>query len=1165
MAPIDRRLLRSSRAARTHVALAVALGALGAVLVIAQASLLAHVIDRAFLHGAGLADVRGSLAALAAVAIARALVAGGFEASGRLGAVRVMSELRARLARHLLVERPERRGARTGELAAAAVQGVDALEAWFSGYLPQLVLATIVPLTILGWLAPIDLGATAILAVTLPLIPLFMILIGLRARARTDARWRALSLLSGHFLDVVRGLPTLRAHRRERAQARTIAAVGDRYRRETMGALRIAFLSALVLELLAMLGTAMVAAAVGVQLAGGHLQLEAGLTVLLLAPELYLPLRQVGAQFHASADGMAAAGHLFDVLGEPAAVAAPAAPVPAPDPGRAPLRLEAVRFRYPEREGEVLRGIDLELAPGEVTALVGPSGAGKSTLAALLLRLADPTSGRVSCGGVDLGSVTPEHWRRRVAWVPQRARLFAGTVADNIRLGEPEAPLERVRDAARRAGVLEEIAALPDGFATRVGDGGRGLSAGQAQRIAVARAFLRDAPLVVLDEPTAHLDAEAAATVGAALERLERGRTTLLIVHRPALAARADRIVTLRGGMVAGDERGARRAAPATTSAVALRSPGPAATAPGLPAPAEPADARLASLGPLVRAARLAGGQRRLLAGSIALAAGAIVAAVALLAISGYLISRAAQRPEILTLTVAIVSVRALSIARAGLRYGERIASHDLAFRVLAQLRVRFFEALAPLVPGDLAGLRRGDLLSRFVGDVDALQHLYLRALAPPVVAAVTVVAAAAAGALMLPAAALALGVALLAGAIVVPVASSAAARAAGRRQAAARARLTTELVEAIEGAAELSLAGREHDRVARVCAADARLAGLARRDTAAAALATSLGALLSAGTATAVLAVGVAGVRAGAMPGVLLAGLTFLALASFEGLAPLPAAARHLRECAQAAVRLEAVTSTEPAVRDPSAPRPLPAGALAVEGVRARYAPAGPWVLDGVGLTVAPGRRVALVGSSGAGKTTLGELLVRFRDPEEGRVTIGDLDVRDASQDDVRRAVVLAAQDAHLFTTTIRENVLLARREASDEEVLDALARAGLAAWTSSLPEGLDTLVGEDGELVSGGQRQRIALARALLADSRFLVLDEPAAHLDAEAARTFLRDVAAAAGDRGLLVITHTFDGLEDYDEICVLDRGRIVERGRPDALLAADGRFAALAAAA
>ena len=545
-----RRLVASGRGARIHLAATVGLGAATTALLIAQATLLARVVARVFLEGAGLSDVRGELAWLAAVAVGRGLASAGFEATGRIGAARVMSGLRRRLVEKLLLERPGGLAEeQSGELAAVAVQGVDALEAYFARYLPQLVLAVLAPVAILAWALPRDWEAAAIMAVTLPLIPLFMVLVGGLAERRTRARWHTLSVLGARFLDTVGGLETLRAFGRAGAQEDAIAASSERYRRETMGTLRVAFLSAFVLELLAMLGTALVAVTVGVQLANGDLGLEAGLTVLLLAPELYAPLRQLGAHFHASADGLAAAERILAVLDLPAGVAVPARPRPAPDPRQAAVALEGVRFAHPGRE-PVLEDAWLALEPGETVALVGASGAGKTTLLSLLLRLADPGSGRIACGGVDLREVDPRAWRRQIAWVPQRPTLFAATVADNVRLADPGASDARVREAVRRAGALEVVEMLPGGIDARVGEGGRRLSAGQARRIALARAFLSDAPLVVLDEPTAHLDAESAALVDEALVRLLAGRTALLAVHRPALARRTDRVVELRDGRV---------------------------------------------------------------------------------------------------------------------------------------------------------------------------------------------------------------------------------------------------------------------------------------------------------------------------------------------------------------------------------------------------------------------------------------------------------------------------------------------------------------------------------------------------------------------------------------------------------------------------------------
>jgi thiol reductant ABC exporter CydD subunit len=543
---LDPRLVHRGRAVRTMLAADAALGVVAALLVLAQAVLLARVAARSF-GGASLEDVAAPLGLLVAVIVARAAAAWGFEVVGRRAAGGALSQLRLDLVQRRLRENPAALdGAESGEVATAAVGGVDALEGAFARYLPQVVLAVVVPLAVLAlvfWIDPLSAG---IMLLTLPLVPVFMWLVGRYTERRARERWQALALLSGHFLDVVRGLPTLRAFNRGEAQAARIAEVSDRYRRTTMETLRAAFLSGAVLELAATLGVALVAVTVGVRLVEGGIGFETALTVLVLAPELYAPLRNLAAQFHASADGLAVAERLLDLVDAPPAVSS--GRVVAPSPREAPIRLEGVSYAYPARAGDVLDSVTLELALGETVALVGPSGGGKTTLASLILLLAEPTLGRVTAGGVDLATCDAAAWRAQIAWVPQQPTLFRGTVAANIRLGAADATDERVHEAARLAGVDGFVEELPDGYATVVGDGGRPLSAGQRRRIALARAFLRDAPLVVLDEPTADLDPASAETVGAALARLREGRTVLLVAHRPELARLADRVVRLENG-----------------------------------------------------------------------------------------------------------------------------------------------------------------------------------------------------------------------------------------------------------------------------------------------------------------------------------------------------------------------------------------------------------------------------------------------------------------------------------------------------------------------------------------------------------------------------------------------------------------------------------------
>jgi ATP-binding cassette, subfamily C, bacterial CydD len=556
--PFDRRLLGRLPAARWALGADLAAGLAGTLLLLAQATLLAGV-----LAGAAASRLRevptAQVVALLVIVLARAGLAHVVEVSGRRAATRVLSTLRAELVRRRL--RPGAAEPRGGSaaLAAGAVQGVDGLETYFARYLPQVVLAVTVPPAVLVCSAVVDLESALIMLVTLPVIPVFMALIGRSAGARSRENWRALVGLEAHFLDVVRGLPTLRAFNRGTAQLDRIREVTDRYRRTTMSTLRLSFLSGVVLDLAATLSTALVAVNLGIRLVDGSLGLRPALTVLLLVPELYAPIRMVGTLYHASADGLAGVEGILDTLDPAADRAAPAGAHPAggpganrsrpvPDPAAEPIALRSLTVRYPGREASALDGLDLDILPGELVAVMGSSGSGKTTLGRVLLGLELPSDGAVLVGGRPLAAVDPDRWRHRVAWAPQHPSLLPGTVAGNIALGRPDAGAAAVERAARLAGAHEFIEELPGRYDTVVGAGGRGLSSGQRQRLGLARALLRGGGLLVLDEPTVHLDDAAARQVAAAIAALRDGRTIVLITHDPAMAAPADRQVRLERG-----------------------------------------------------------------------------------------------------------------------------------------------------------------------------------------------------------------------------------------------------------------------------------------------------------------------------------------------------------------------------------------------------------------------------------------------------------------------------------------------------------------------------------------------------------------------------------------------------------------------------------------
>jgi thiol reductant ABC exporter CydC subunit len=536
---------------------------------------------------------------------------------------------------------------------------------------------------------------------------------------------------------------------------------------------------------------------------------------------------------------------------------------------------------------------------------------------------------------------------------------------------------------------------------------------------------------------------------------------------------------------------------------------------------------------------RLVAVPRRRVAGAAALGALTVLFGVGLMAVSGYLISRAAEQPPILSLMVAVAAVQAFGLARPIARYLERLASHDLALGSLGRLRTRFYERIEPLAPAELETYRDGDLLARMVGDVDAQQNLYLRGLLPPVVALLAGAVAAGAAAGFVPAAGAVLGAGLLAGGIAVPALSGFLGARAGKRQAAARGELSAELVELLGAAPELVAFGAGPAAVDRLRAADGALVRLARRD----ALATGAGdgacLLVSGVTVAGVLAVAVGAARDGRLDPVLIAALALLALAAFEAVTPLASATRELSATLAAGRRLLEITVREPAVREPARPAPAPRWpfTVALEGVCARYPGQPRRVLERRSLRLEPGERVALVGPSGAGKTTVVNLLLRFLDPEAGRLTIAGRDLREYRLEDVRGAFAVAGQDSHLFATTIRDNLLLARPGAGERDLELVLRRARIWHWIEQLPDGLDTFTGEQGRELSGGQHQRLVLARALLSGAPVLVLDEPTAHQDPQTATELMHDVFAAAGDRTVLLITHRREGLDLVDRIVTI----------------------------
>jgi ATP-binding cassette subfamily C protein CydCD len=1195
----DKRLLSLARDRRLALAATIGLGLAAGVLSVVQAGFLSRIISRVFLDGADLAGMRILLAWLLVVLLTRALLAWGSERAAKAIALEVKTSLRGRLFAHLLALGPAyAREERTGELANTAIEGVEALDAYYSQYLPQLVLAALVPVTFLLFIFPLDWVSAVVLLVTAPLIPLFMILIGNVAQRLTRRQWRALSRMSAYFLDVLQGLTTLKILGRSQAQRQVIDQVSERYRQTTMSVLRVTFLSALVLEMVSTLSTAVVAVEIGLRLLYNQIAFEQAFFVLLLAPEFYLPLRLLGTHFHAGMSGVAAARRIFDILETQPPCAARGIPSPAEpvSPAHNPITFEAVHFAYGD-ERPALNGISFTLRPGEKTALVGPSGGGKSTLADLLLRFLTPQAGKIRVGDRSLAEIPTDTWRAQVAWVPQRPYLFQDSVAANIRLARPEASLAEVEQAARLAHAHDFIQALPQGYDTPIGERGARLSAGQGQRLALARAFLKNAPLLILDEATANLDPESESLIQEALERLLAGRTALIIAHRLGTVANADQILVLEDGRIV--ERGTHASLQAQSGlyqhlleASRGAEPLPVSGAPALfdfdnptimpahvaPVP-PPVDSRVQDKTGQGKTGfstlwRLLGFLRPF-SGWVALAVllgfATIASGVGLMTTSAYIISAAALHPSIADLQVAIVGVRFFGIARGIFRYLERYVSHQVTFRLLARLRGWFYSALEPLAPARLMRFHSGDLLARILDDIQSLENFYVRVVAPPMVALLIGLVTCLFLSRFSARLALALFSFLVFGGIFIPLLAHRLGRQPGQQAILRRAALNTALVDGIQGMADILTNCQAQSWQAGVQNLSVSLAKAQRRMANISGLQSALSGLSANLAMWAVLVLAIPLVHSGQIQGVYLAVIVLAALTSFEAVQPLPMAAQFLEGNLQAAGRLFELVDAQPEVVDPRIPLPLP-DLSATRGLRlevqrlsfrypaTRQGPAsqGEAALHDLSFSLSAGAHLAIVGPSGAGKTTLVQLLLRLWDYQEGQILLAGTDLRHFRADDLRRLMSVVSQKTDLFNASLRDNLLIARPKASQEQIEAAIEGAQLRSYVQSLPQGYNSWIGEQGLRLSGGERQRLAIARALLRDTPLLILDEASANLDAITEQQVLRAIRRLMRGRTTLTITHRLVGLEAMDEILVLNHGECVERGTHAELLAGCGLY-------
>jgi ATP-binding cassette subfamily C protein CydCD len=1178
------RLWRFTEGLRLRILWATLIGLAAVALGMARLMLLGWLIAAVF-AGRDIADLVPAISGIAAVMILR----GAFEhwrvIIAHETAGRVQKRLRREIYDRIAALGP---GAiarqRSGALALSLIDGVEQLEVYFGQFLPQFLVSLLAPLLIFAVIAWIDLPV-ALVMLGFALVALFApALWHKRDAARSRAHSEAYSAFAAEFLDAVQGLATLKSFGQSGARARTLQAKAQDLFRRTMWVLGLNVLSRGITDSAIACGAAAGLALGAWRVESGAMSLAALLLILMLGTEVYRPMRELRSVLHQGMVGMAAAQGIYRIL-EARPEVVDAAPAIAPGPALAPsIAFERVRFRYPGATRIVHDGLDFQVAAGERLGVVGASGGGKSSLVRLLLRFYDPEQGRVTLGGRDLRTLSFTEIRSMIAVVSQDTFLFHGTVGDNIRMGRPEATPAQIEAAARSANIHDFVAGLPQGYATIIGEKGVKLSGGQRQRVAIARALLRDAPILVLDEALSAVDAENEAVIQQALDRLMQGRTTIVLAHRLSSVIGCDRILVLEQGRVAESgnhaalmqQRGiyahlmAEQAADVAPPLQDFIDPaGGAETVP-------PVEAAQAATKPvtegIIRAEGLSWPQlvvalmklimpwKGRLAVTFFFGVTRVLAFIGVGVLSALILAAVKNGTPYGGLLVALAILAPLSGV---LHWLESWIAHEMAFRLLAEMRIAVFRKLDALAPAYLTRRRTGDLMALATNDIELVEYFFAHTVAPAFVAVLVPATVLVVLAAESPWLAIALLPFLLAVALS-PFLMRKRVDELGSRAREAAGELGAFTIDSLQGMAEIVAFQQETRRGEALDALSDRYIALRRPFFHELTLQQALLEIFTGLGGLGVVIVGGRLASLGAVDAALLPLLTILAMAAFLPVSEIAQVGRQLADTLGATRRLYGLFHEPVPVMDgPGAALSEGPVALSLKDVVFRYPGQERPALQAVTCTVPAGKTVALVGPSGAGKTTAAQLLMRFWDPEKGAVTLNGTDLKEHRLDDLRRRIALVAQDTYLFNDTLEANIRIAKPEASAVEIDAAIEHAALADLVAALPDGLQTPVGERGTSLSGGQCQRVAIARAFLKDAPVLILDEATSHLDALSERLVRAALARLQADRTTIVIAHRLSTVRDADLIVVLDAGRLVESGSHADLLAKNGLYARLVA--